>query len=196
MNLSNTIYYIFAVLFVLAATVIGCFLAPFIVWCTSADLLYVLFGISCAFLLLGIILCIARRRKNLLFFKIALPIVIAVFLSTLITSIDFGFTSAKSCRNYIKCGDNSGRLFSKVGTEVLNGRYAYWGWGYDDGQVILINYSSSERDREGDYYYYCRDIYDTELNLIKAHDHCYLGKSRYLSDIRDHLKEDYEIMEW
>ncbi len=195
MNLLNVIYYLFATLFVLVATAIGCIVAPYIIYNVGYDIIGVTLGISIVLLVIGIIFYIIRRKKNSTPFKIFFPIVFPIFFSALITNGRFYYAS--SFNNYLQ--DNR-TLYTKFGSKVISGRYNNWCRGYDDGEIVFINYSDKKSDRYDDrYYYYLRDIYDEDLNFIRGYNiFLYWDDADYddRRSVRDDLEEDFEIMEW
>lgn len=160
---------IMAIIYVVALTIIGCFLIPFIIWVTdNGEVSLILLFISCILLLLCITctaLPILQKRINTKIIKVFITLLSPILISSLITFIRFSYNT-RSCENYMSFNNN---LHTKFGILVTKGRYKNWCWGYEDGDKVFINYMYINGQAFEDYkcptFHY--EVYDAEVNFIR-----------------------------
>lgn len=187
MDTLKVFYAVLTVAFVFIATVIGCVVCPYLVWCTNSVWLYVLFGVAC-FLLVVLLLLSSRSNSTKQCVKFIFPLAGSLFLCTLITSLRFEFRYAYPEGDYIEAGYC---LYSKFGGKLVDGQYPSWCWGYDGGDKIYINYEKDYNYDDEDNCSIVWDVYDADLNFIERRTKYHL---KWREEAKDFLERYYDIM--
>lgn len=192
----KTLYWIGCLFFIFVASIIGCFLVPFISWCFDSEFYIFLFVFGV--LLLIILLPLSRKFK--VFSMITFPIVATMVISSGITFCRFGDSIISFDKYILDYND----LYTNYGIKIADGRYGMndgWMIAYDEyTNKVLINYVANEeivgerdvwnRDSDGkrkqnelgQYLYTVCDKYNVTTNI-----YIYDIDGNYLTHLEDNF---------
>lgn len=149
----KVLYWMAAMAFVVIASILGCFIVPYISWAVNFEFYIAVLVVGIMLLLVSVILLLKNKDVS----KILLPIALCMVICGGITTIrlgDYFFRTDK----YILSGRN---VYSNLGIHLVKGVSSDWIIAYDEYQnKVLVNFSEEEeivgekkvwnRDADGD----------------------------------------------